>query len=117
MSQNLSKDVEGLLNLPKANQDQIFKQFAKFEKPERISVMEKHQKMLYRLKNLHLPYPIHEISYVALIFAIVQYQDEQKRSPIKITTDYHLKKLENSPRMKQKFIRQNMKDHPQKHKI
>ncbi|HQS65920.1 MAG TPA: hypothetical protein PLM93_01885 [Sulfuricurvum sp.] len=79
MSQNLSKDVEGLLNLPKANQDQIFKQFAKFEKPERISVMEKHQKMLYRLKNLHLPYPIHEISYVALIFAIVQYQDEQKK--------------------------------------
>lgn len=79
MSSSLSDNVKSLLNLPKSNQDQIFRHFARLEKPERIAVLEKHRQMLYRLKNEKLPYPIAEISYVALIFAIVYYREERKK--------------------------------------
>jgi hypothetical protein len=79
MSKTLADDVQGLLNLPKATQDQIFKQFANLEKPERIAVLEKHRIMLFRLKNLHLPQSITDLSYVSLIFAIIQYKEERKK--------------------------------------
>jgi hypothetical protein len=79
MSSSLAENVKGLLNLPKSNQDQIFRHFAKLEKPERITVLDKHRSMLYHLKNEKLPYPITEISYVALLFAIVHYREERKR--------------------------------------
>lgn len=76
---SLVDNVKGLLNLPKSNQDQIFRHFARLEKPERITVLEKHRTMLFHLKNEKLPYPITEISYVALLFAIVHYREERKK--------------------------------------
>jgi hypothetical protein len=79
MSNTLADDVQALLSLPKVNQDQIFKQFANLEKPERIAVMEKHRTMVYKLKNLNLPQPIAEVSYVALAVSIIQYKEERKK--------------------------------------
>jgi hypothetical protein len=79
MSSSLAENVKGLLNLPKSNQDQIFRHFARLEKPERITVLDKHRSMLYHLKNEKLHYPITEISYVALLFAIVHYREERKK--------------------------------------
>ncbi|MDD3597779.1 hypothetical protein [Sulfuricurvum sp.] len=76
---SLVDNVKGLLNMPKSNQDQIFRHFARLEKPERITVLEKHRVMLFHLKNEKLPYPITEISYVALLFAIVHYREERKK--------------------------------------
>lgn len=76
---SLVDNVKGLLNMPKFNQDQIFRHFARLEKPERITVLEKHRAMLFHLKNEKLPYPITEISYVALLFAIVHYREERKK--------------------------------------
>lgn len=79
MSTTIADNVKALLNMPKANQDQIFRHFARLEKPERIAVLEKHRKMLYYLRNEKLPYPITEISYVALLYAIVHYREERKK--------------------------------------
>jgi hypothetical protein len=79
MSQSMADNIKGLLNTPKANQDQIFRHFARLEKPERITVMEKHRQMIYNLKSWNLPYSITELSYVALLFAIVHYREERKK--------------------------------------
>lgn len=79
MSQSMADNVKGLLNMPKSNQDQIFRHFARLEKPERITVLEKHRQMIYNLKSWNLPYSITEISYVALLYAIVHYREERKK--------------------------------------